>query len=63
MPNNRKFVVMLCPSCFSKETDIMLAYDELEDEYYCKRCAYSGKEVEIREAYTNFCKFKYKEMK
>ncbi|GLX71519.1 hypothetical protein [Paenibacillus glycanilyticus] len=52
--------LLLCPSCFAREIDYLLAYDEEEDEYYCQRCCYAGKEENVLEFYKVFRNEKYK---
>lgn len=60
--DNEPIKFHLCPACFAREIDIVLHYDEDEDEYYCHRCAYEGKLEEIRAFYEAFTKAKYKDM-
>jgi hypothetical protein len=53
-----------CPMCFMKEIDVVfLSYDAKEGEYYCKQCAYAGREEEVQLAFSAFTQLKYKECK
>ncbi len=36
-----------CPSCFMRDIDIDLFYDKENDEYYCLRCCFTGKEADV----------------
>lgn len=53
---------LLCPVCFMREIDVVLAYDEDEGEYYCQRCCYEGKAEEVENGYKQYTRYKYKEM-
>jgi len=48
-----------CPSCFAREIDMDMFYDEEEKEYYCIRCCYHGTEEEVKKA-NELCKLRYK---
>lgn len=48
-----------CPECLAKEIDIMLNYDQKEEEYYCQKCCYSGIEEDILQFYAMLQKQKY----
>ncbi|QJC51512.1 hypothetical protein HGI30_08090 [Paenibacillus albicereus] len=52
--------LLLCPSCFAREIDFLLAYDKADDEYYCQRCCYAGKEDNVTAFYRTFRDEKYK---
>ncbi|OCT15141.1 hypothetical protein A8709_13615 [Paenibacillus pectinilyticus] len=52
--------LLLCPSCFAREIDYLLAYDQEDDEYYCQRCCYAGKEENVQAFYIAFRNEKYK---
>jgi late competence protein required for DNA uptake (superfamily II DNA/RNA helicase) len=52
----------VCPSCFAREIDKFLSYDEEAEEYYCRRCCYVGKVEDIEEFYAAYKKAKYKDM-
>lgn len=61
MAEDRKSVeLLLCPSCFAREIDFLLAYDAEDEEYYCQRCTYAGKELQIKAFYEAFRREKYK---
>lgn len=63
MSENKKVVkTLVCPACFAREIDFMLAYDEEDEEYYCQKCCYAGKEEDIQRFYKHFTQEKYKEM-
>ncbi len=36
-----------CPSCFMRDIDIDMFYDEDKHEYYCLRCAFRGSEADV----------------
>ncbi len=36
-----------CPSCFMRDLDIDMFYDQEKKEYYCLRCQYTGKEEDV----------------
>ncbi len=36
-----------CPSCFRRDIDMDLFYDEDRNEYYCIRCGFVGTEEDI----------------
>jgi hypothetical protein len=36
-----------CPSCFMRDLDIDMFYDEEKKEYYCLRCCYTGNEADV----------------
>ena len=36
-----------CPSCFMRDIDIDMFFDEGKQEYYCLRCAFSGSEADV----------------
>ncbi len=40
-----------CPTCFNRDIDIDLFYDEEKKEYYCIRCSYVGTEKDILDRY------------
>jgi Zn ribbon nucleic-acid-binding protein len=39
-----------CPSCFARDIDMDMFYDEEKGEYYCIRCGYVGKEEDVLKA-------------
>ena len=50
-----------CPSCFLRDLDIDMFYDEAKDEYYCIRCQYVGNKKDIL-AKNEAIRFRYKDM-
>lgn len=63
MSENKKVIkTLLCPACFAREIDLPMSYDEEDDEYYCKKCCYAGKEESVHRFYESFTQEKYKEM-
>ena len=36
-----------CPSCFMRDIDIDMFFDEDKGEYYCLRCSFSGREEDV----------------
>ena len=47
-----------CPSCFMRDLDIDMFYDEAKDEYYCLRCQYKGNEKDVLEK-NEMVRFRY----
>lgn len=48
-----------CPSCFMREIDMDMFFDEEKHEYYCLRCGFRGSEEEVLKL-NETAKFKYK---
>ena len=36
-----------CPSCFIRDIDIDMFYEEEKQEYYCLRCGFTGQEADV----------------
>lgn len=36
-----------CPSCFMRDIDMDMFYDEEKKEYYCLRCGFHGSEEDV----------------
>ena len=36
-----------CPSCFMRDIDIDMFFDETKKEYYCLRCSFTGTEADV----------------
>ena len=51
-----------CPSCFMRDIDIDMFYDQEKGEYYCLRCAFHASEEEVLRL-NEQAKFRYKSMK
>ena len=51
-----------CPSCFMRDIDMDMFYDEGKKEYYCLRCAYHATEEEVLSR-NEMAKYRYKFMK
>lgn len=51
-----------CPSCFMRDIDIDMFFDEGAGEYYCLRCGFHGNEGEVLEK-NEMAKYRYKAMK
>ena len=51
-----------CPSCFMRDIDIDMFYDEEKKEYYCLRCGFSGTEEDV-ERLNQAARFRYRSMK
>lgn len=47
-----------CPSCFIRDLDIDLFYDEEKKEYYCLRCCFHANEKRVLEL-NQMCRFRY----
>lgn len=50
-----------CPSCFLRDLDIDMFYDQGKDEYYCIRCAFTGDEKRVLEV-NEMVRFRYRRM-
>ena len=50
-----------CPSCFMRDLDLDMFYDEEKKEYYCLRCQYVGTEEDVL-AKNQLARFRYKAM-
>lgn len=51
-----------CPSCFMRDIDMDMFYDEAKQEYYCLRCSYHASEKEVLE-HNEMAKYRYRYMK
>ena len=51
-----------CPSCFMRDIDIDMFYDEEKKEYYCLRCAFRGSESDVLRL-NEQAKYRYKAMR
>lgn len=36
-----------CPSCFMRDIDIDMFFDDDKKEYYCLRCGFTGSEADV----------------
>ena len=50
-----------CPSCFMRDIDIDMFYDEGKREYYCLRCSFSGNEEKVLQL-NEMARFRYRAM-
>ena len=50
-----------CPSCFMRDLDIDMFYDEEKEEYYCIRCQYTGGEEDVKEK-NQMARFRYRDI-
>lgn len=50
-----------CPSCFMRDLDIDMFYDEAKKEYYCLRCQYRGGEEDVLQK-NEMARFRYGSM-
>ena len=50
-----------CPSCFIRDLDIDMFYDQEKDEYYCLRCPFTGTEAEVLKL-NEMARFRYKNL-
>lgn len=48
-----------CPSCFMRDIDVDMFYDEQKKEYYCLRCCYSGNEDDVKQK-NETARFRYR---
>ena len=51
-----------CPSCFMRDIDMDMFYDEEKKEYYCLRCSFHASEEEVLRL-NEQAKYRYKAMK
>lgn len=51
-----------CPSCFMRDIDIDMFFDEEKKEYYCLRCGFSGKEEDVLRL-NETARYRYRAMK
>ena len=51
-----------CPSCFMRDIDIDMFFDEQKQEYYCLRCGFHGTEGDVLRL-NEQAKYRYKSMK
>ena len=51
-----------CPSCFMRDIDMDMFFDEEKHEYYCLRCAFHASEEEVLRL-NEQAKYRYKFMK
>lgn len=51
-----------CPSCFMRDIDIDMFFDEEKKEYYCLRCGFHGTEADVLRL-NEQAKYRYKSMK
>lgn len=50
-----------CPSCFMRDIDIDMFFDEVRQEYYCLRCSFTGKEEDVLRL-NQAARFRYRAM-
>lgn len=48
-----------CPSCFMRDIDIDMFFDEGKKEYYCLRCNFSGSEERVLQL-NEMARFRYR---
>ena len=51
-----------CPSCFMRDIDIDMFFDEERDEYYCLRCGFTGSEADVLRL-NEVARYRYRAMK
>ena len=51
-----------CPSCFMRDIDIDMFYDEEKKQYYCLRCGFSGSEQDVVRL-NEQAKYRYRRLK
>ena len=50
-----------CPSCFMRDIDIDMFFDEEKKEYYCLRCGFSGGEDKVLQL-NDMARYRYRAM-
>ena len=51
-----------CPSCFMRDIDIDMFFDEQKGEYYCLRCGFTGREEDVLRL-NEAARYRYRAMK
>ena len=51
-----------CPSCFMRDIDIDMFFDEEKKEYYCLRCSFSGSEEKVLQL-NDMARYRYRALK
>ena len=51
-----------CPSCFMRDIDIDMFFDEDKKEYYCLRCGFTGREADVLRL-NEAARYRYRAMK
>ena len=51
-----------CPSCFMRDIDIDMFYDEEKQQYYCLRCSFTGTEADVYRL-NEAARFRYRALK
>ena len=51
-----------CPSCFMRDIDIDMFYDEEKQQYYCLRCNFTGTEADVHRL-NEAARFRYRALK
>ncbi len=50
-----------CPSCFMRDIDMDMFYDEEKKEYYCLRCSFTGSREDVLRL-NEMARFRYRYM-
>ena len=50
-----------CPSCFMRDIDIDMFFDEEKKEYYCLRCSFTGNEQKVLQL-NEMARYRYRAM-
>ncbi len=50
-----------CPSCFMRDIDIDMFYEEEKRQYYCLRCSFTGSEADVLRL-NEMARFRYRAM-
>jgi len=51
MVDHRETIILRCPVCFARETDVVLLREG--DVFYCVKCSFEGPEALVREYYAD----------
>ena len=51
-----------CPSCFMRDIDIDMFFEEEKKEYYCLRCGFTGNEEDVLRL-NEMARYRYRTMK
>ena len=50
-----------CPSCFMRDIDIDMFFEEEKKEYYCLRCSFTGNEQKVLQL-NEMARYRYRAM-
>lgn len=51
-----------CPSCFMRDIDIDMFFEDSAGQYYCLRCGFTGSETDVRRL-NEVARYRYRSMR